>query len=250
MRLLALDTATEQMAVALADDEGDHAADPQAALSVNAEGGAAASAHLLPIVLDLLSRRGLRPADLQAIAFGRGPGAFTGVRTAVSVTQGLAFGIGCPVLSIDSLLIVAEDARRQAALPAGSPFEVWVAMDARMDEVYAASYVHDGQRWRGVQAPALLDLASLNARWQAVPVAEVAGTALAAFGDRLAPGAARRWPQVADRATALLHLARAAWRAGEGLPAEQAMPVYLRDKVALTTAEREALRQDKAGAGS
>src|SRR5689334_11115577 len=130
MKLLALDTATESMAVAVA--HGD------VSLATNAEGGARASEHLIPAALELLARAGLAPTDLDAIAFGQGPGAFTGLRTAVSVAQGLAFGIGCPVLPIDSLLIVAEDARAQALGVDGTePFELWVAMDARMDEVYA-----------------------------------------------------------------------------------------------------------------
>jgi tRNA threonylcarbamoyladenosine biosynthesis protein TsaB len=233
MRLLALDTSTERMAVALQADA--------ACALLNAEGGAQASAHLLPEVLALLAAHGLQPKDLQAVAFGRGPGAFTGLRTAVSVAQGLAFGIGCPVLPVDSLLIVAEDARLQLAAADGC--ELWVAMDARMDEVYAGAYRHDGSRWHTRVEPALYDLATLHARWQAAPPRCVAGSALPAFGTRLATGDARTVPAVADRAAALLHLAVAAWQDGAGVPAEQALPIYLRDKVALTTAERDAARQ-------
>jgi tRNA threonylcarbamoyladenosine biosynthesis protein TsaB len=237
MKVLALDTATESMAVGLADG---------AAQSVlNAEGGARASETLIPSALELLAQRGLAPRDLDAVAFGQGPGAFTGLRTAVSVAQGLAFGIGCPVLPIDSLLIVAEDARAQALGVDGSgeAFEVWVAMDARMDEVYAAAYRHDGRAWQVRQAPALYDLEALAACWQAEGrLPQVAGSAIEAFADRLPWGSARRWPRCADRAGALLRLACAAWAAGRGVPAERALPVYLRDKVALTTAERAAAR--------
>lgn len=234
VRLLALDTATERLAVALADGEAEWL--------LNAEGGAASSATLLPAVLAQLAERHLRPADLQAIAFGCGPGAFTGLRTAVSVAQGLAFGIGCPVLPICSLLIVAEDARQQAGTAAGRPFDLWVAMDARMDEVYAAAYGFDGTRWHEASAPALYDLPTLQARWQAQPPVQVAGNALVAFAGRLPFGHAVQWPQVTNRAAALLRLARQAWVDGPHLPAEQALPLYLRDKVALTTAEREAAR--------
>jgi tRNA threonylcarbamoyladenosine biosynthesis protein TsaB len=243
MKLLALDTATESMAVGLADG---------AAHSVlNAEGGAQASENLIPSALELLAQRGLAPRDLDAVAFGQGPGAFTGLRTAVSVAQGLAFGIGCPVLPIDSLLIVAEDARAQALGADGSePFDVWVAMDARMDEVYAAAYRHDGRAWQVRHAPALYDLAALVAQWQAEGgPAQVAGSAIEAFADRLPWGSARRWPRCADRASALLRLACAAWVAGRGVPAGRALPVYLRDKVALTTAERAAARA-ASGSGS
>jgi tRNA threonylcarbamoyladenosine biosynthesis protein TsaB len=237
MRLLALDTATEQMAVGLAD--GDTSS------GLNAEGGARASETLIPAALELLARRGLKPADLDAIAFGQGPGAFTGLRTAVSVAQGLAFGIGCPVLPIDSLLIVAEDARAQArGVGAGTPFELCVAMDARMGEVYVAAYLHDGIGWHTRIPPALLDLPGLAARWRAPnsAPAHLAGSAIGAFAGRLPWGQAVLWPTVADRAAALLRLARQAFAEGRSLPAHAALPVYLRDKVALTTAEREAQR--------
>lgn len=240
MKLLALDTATESMAVGLADGAA-HSV-------VNAEGGAQASDRLIPTALELLAQRGLAPQALDAIAFGQGPGAFTGLRTAVSVAQGLAFGIGCPVLPIDSLLIVAEDARAQAHGADGAePFEVWVAMDARMEEVYAAAYRHDGRTWQTHTAPALYDLPTLTARWAAedAPV-NLAGTAIDAFADRLPWGEARLWRSTADRAAALLRLACAAWASGRAVPARNALPVYLRDKVALTTVEREAAKAAKA----
>jgi tRNA threonylcarbamoyladenosine biosynthesis protein TsaB len=244
MKLLALDTATESMAVGVAHDA--------ASLTTNAQGGMLASERLIPAALELLARSGLAATDLDAIAFGQGPGAFTGLRTAVSVAQGLAFGIGCPVLPIDSLLIVAEDARQQA-LACGEPgaFEVWVAMDARMDEAYAASYRHDGQRWEVLEPAALYDLPGLAAQWPEAGPAELAGSAIDAFaGGRLPWGSARLWPHTADRAAALLRLARAAWSAEAALPAHAALPVYLRDKVALTTAEREAARRARAAGGS
>ena len=234
MRLLALDTATDRMAVALADGAAE--------LLLNAEGGVASSATLLPAVLAQLAERQMKPTDLQAIAFGCGPGAFTGLRTAVSVAQGMAFGIGCPVLPICSLLIVAEDARQQAGLAEGAPYAVWVAMDARMDEVYAAAYRFAGSRWHETSAPALYDLPTLQMLWQGRPPTQVAGSAITAFAGRLHFGAAALWPQVADRAAALLRLARSAWVDDSHLPADQALPLYLRDKVALTTAEREAVR--------
>lgn len=243
MKLLALDTATEAMAVGLADGAA-HAV-------VNAEGGAQASERLIPTALELLAQRALAPQVLDAIAFGQGPGAFTGLRTAVSVAQGLAFGIGCPVLPIDSLLIVAEDARAQALGVDGmEAFAVWVAMDARMDEVYAGAYRHDGRGWATVEAPALYDLPTLAARWAASgSPANLAGSAIGAFRDRLPWGDARLWPHTADRAAALLRLACTAWLAGRGVPAQQALPVYLRDKVALTTVEREAAKVARAAGG-
>src|SRR5262245_10997531 len=133
-RLLAFDTSTDLTSIALCD--GDSVRVSESA------GGAQASARLIPELLALLGEAGWRVDQLDAIAFGRGPGAFTGLRTAASVAQGLAFGAGKPVLPIDSLLLVAEDARLQRPAPE-QPFDVWVAMDARMEESYAGAY-----RWR------------------------------------------------------------------------------------------------------
>jgi tRNA threonylcarbamoyladenosine biosynthesis protein TsaB len=141
------------------------------------------------------------------------------------------------VLPVDSLLIVAEDARRQ--LDGADGFETWVAMDARMDEVYAAAYRWADGRWHGLVAPALYDLDTLHARWQDAAPGTIAGSALGAFGPRLRAGDARTVPQVQDRGGSLLRLAQALWDDGGAVDAQQALPLYLRDKVALTTAERE-----------
>ncbi len=243
-RLLALDTATETLAAGLLS--------PAGRWHVNEAGGKLASARLIPLLMGLLQDAGLSMAQLQAIAYGQGPGAFTGLRTACAVTQGLAFAHDTPVLAIDSLLIVADDARQQAATGGdlGDLGDLrglgdnlwWVAMDARMDEVYAGAYRHGDAGWQLAQAPQLWTLASLAAAWRDAPPARVAGSAIDAFADRLPWGAAQRWPLVQDRAAALLRLAEAAWAAGCAAPADQALPLYLRDKVAQTTAERLAQR--------
>jgi tRNA threonylcarbamoyladenosine biosynthesis protein TsaB len=235
--LLAFDTATEGLALALQA--------PGGPWWLDMPGGAAASATLLPQAQRLLAGAGLRPADLQFVAFGRGPGAFTGLRTACAVAQGLGYGAGCPLLPIDSLLIVAEDARGQpggGAAAAADTFEIGVAMDARMDEAYAARYRWQGGAWHVLQAPALFTLPALNAAWAGVAMHAVAGSAWAAFGPRLpAPGGV---PVLAEtgRAAALLRLALQAAAAGAGVDAAEALPLYLRDKVAYTTQERSALR--------
>jgi tRNA threonylcarbamoyladenosine biosynthesis protein TsaB len=226
--LLAFDTSTEALAVGLQGPGG---------CSVwNGEGGAQASARLLPIVQDLLARAGLALRDVQAIAFGRGPGAFTGLRTACAVAQGLAFGIDRPVIPIDSLLIVAEDERACRGFP--PMLDVAVAMDARMGELYAARYRWAEGAWTLLQAPGLWDPQA----WAASCAAEESGHDMVCVGSGLpllAPSIAlqgRRECQ--DRAKALLRLAEQAWHRGQAVPPEQALPVYLRDKVALTTAER------------
>ena len=249
--LLALDTSTDRLAAALQT--------PAGRWCVNEAGGALASARLVPLLMSLLADAGVSLAQVQAIAFGQGPGAFTGLRTACAVTQGLAFAGSTPVLAIDSLLIVAEDARAQAAA-AGLPVDGdwWVAMDARMDEVYAAAYRYTGADshagadsptrsggragWQLWLEPRLWTLPALVDRWAAVPPVRVAGNALAAFADRLPARGARTWPTCADRAAALLQLSVQAWHRGDCQPADQALPLYLRDKVAQTTAERQALR--------
>jgi len=227
-RLVAIDTSTERLVLAVGT--------PAGAYTCDEAGGPRASARLLPALLELLAEAGIGWAEVDAIAFARGPGAFTGLRAACAVAQGLALGLGRPLLAIDSLQIVADAARAQGAGDA-----LAVAMDARIDEVYAARYRHDGRGWQAEQPPALWPLAALAAHWQAAPPAVVAGSALAAYGERLPlPPACTRWPEPGDRAAALLRLARAAWAAGQRLDAADALPLYLRDKVALTTAERAA----------
>lgn len=233
-RLLAFDTSTEQMALA--------ALGPAGPRWLAAPGGAQASAALLPQLQRLLADAGLLLADLDAIAFGRGPGAFTGLRTSCAVAQGLGLGLGKPLLAIDSLLVVADDALAQQ--PAAR--DVLVLMDARMDEVYAARYAHDGNAWAAIDAPALYTLEALPRLW-ATPPDLVAGSALAAFGDRLClPPALPAVATERSRPEALLRLAQAAWAAGAGVDAAAALPLYLRDRVALTTAEREAAKLARA----
>ena len=236
--VLALDTATEQIAVGLHTGLALHT-------SVTA-GGSAASTRLLPELQALLTQAGLAWPDVQAIAFGQGPGAFTGLRTACAVAQGLAWGLGCRLYPIDSLMVVAEDARWQVR-PDGSDLDVAVLMDARMDEIYAARYRWTKGAWQVLQAPALCSLAAIQAQWAGFIPLLVAGSALLAFGDRLAlPLASQRCVQERDRAAALLRLAVAAVAGGDGVHPADALPLYLRDKVAQTTAERAQIKDHAA----
>jgi len=242
VRLLAIDSATERLALAAIDAGGAPLSRATCRIDpLDLDGGAAASAQALPMLMALLQRVGWTFADLDAVAFGRGPGGFTGLRTACAVAQGLAWGQGVPVVPVDSLAIVAEDAARQAGLADGAV--VWVAMDARMDEIYAGCYRDAGAAgWQAVVEPSLTTPDALHGLWAAAPPAFVAGSALAAFGDRLQTGEARRAPVEHGRAAALGWLAAAGFARGDGVPADQALPVYLRDKVAQTTAEREAAK--------
>ena len=240
LNILALDTSTERLALALQA--------PGGPWTVLAEGGARASATLLPQVHGLIARAGLQLADLHAIAFGMGPGAFTGLRTACAVAQGLAFGLGKPVLPIDSLLIVAEDTRLRH-FAAAHRLDIVVAMDARMNEVYAGRYLYRAGdhgspgAWRTLQAAGLHAVPTVASCWSDAGVQAVAGSALEVFAGSIDwPPAAAQFPHESDRASALLSLAVQAARAGQGVDAERALPLYLRDKVAQTTQEREAAR--------
>lgn len=253
--LLAFDTATERMSVALQVEER--------VFSYDGTGGASASATLLPAIQRLLDEAGIGLRQLDAIAFGRGPGAFTGLRTACSVAQGLAFGAGLPVVPVDTLLAVAEDARCPAHAggllvdtagggaggggPAGAGtvggalLSLWVVMDARMDEIYAAHYEFSAVAgWQTRLPPLLATPNALNERWRTAPPRALAGSALAAFGERLQCGAAIRFADARPAARAMLPLAATLWQQGGALDAAQALPLYVRDKVAQTTAERAA----------
>ena len=127
---LAIETSTDILSIALASTQGD----TSEVWAHTSEGGAKSSQLVLPEIVQLMEEAQIRFTDLTAVVFGKGPGSFTGLRTACSVAQGLAFSAGVPVLPIDTLLAVAEDARYQNAQ------RFFVAMDARMDQVYTAAY--------------------------------------------------------------------------------------------------------------
>ncbi|MDF1482956.1 tRNA (adenosine(37)-N6)-threonylcarbamoyltransferase complex dimerization subunit type 1 TsaB [Extensimonas sp. H3M7-6] len=234
MKLLAFDTSTDTLSIAVQHGT--------ALWEHSGPGGAQASATLIPTLRALLAQAGLSFDTLDAIAFGRGPGSFTGLRTACAVAQGLALGArqgqGVPVLPMDTLLAVAEEARHQHGCT-----QVVAALDARMDEVYVAPYRWSAGHWE-CTLPAHLSAP------EAVPLPPgwaLAGNAAAVYGARLA--AHSRHESVAapvfavlPTATALLRLAPALLAAGQAVPARAALPLYLRDKVAQTTAERAAAR--------
>jgi tRNA threonylcarbamoyladenosine biosynthesis protein TsaB len=158
------------------------------------------------------------------------------------VAQGLAWGLGCRLYPVDSLLVVAEDARGQLPVEQ-TEVDVVVLMDARMDEVYAGRYHWRADAWQVVAAPALYPLPLVQSLWAQGPLPVLAGSAWAAFGDRLGwPPNGQRVAQPQDRAAALLRLAVAAVAHGDGLHPAEAVPLYLRDKVAQTTAERDAIK--------
>lgn len=227
MNLLAFDTSTDTLSIAVARGP--------AQWDYRGPGAAQSSATLIPAIQQLLAQAELALEQLDAIVFGRGPGSFTGLRTACAIAQGLALGAGAgrglPVLPVDTLMAVAEEARQQHGCT-----HIVATLDARMNEVYHGLYQWQDGLWH---TPADFGLCYP----EALPVPEgwtVAGNAQAAYGSRLAAHAqhVQAWPS----ASALLRLAPALLAAGAAAPADQALPRYVRDKVAKTTAEREAER--------
>ena len=158
LRLLALETSTDTLSVALGSGV------PGAPLWQHTGPGAAqASATLLPVVQTLLTQAGWTLQSLDAVVFGRGPGSFTGLRTACAVAQGLAYGAqspsqpgGLPVLAVDTLLALAETARQTWQQTGEAVPGVIVALlDARMDELYVAPYAHTAQGLSPLAPPRL-----------------------------------------------------------------------------------------------
>ncbi|MFN4115324.1 MAG: tRNA (adenosine(37)-N6)-threonylcarbamoyltransferase complex dimerization subunit type 1 TsaB [Inhella sp.] len=221
--LLALDGATEQLALALVREDGE-------GIARDLPGGAQASGRLIPAIKELLAEAGVQGRELDALAFGQGPGAFTGLRAVCAVTQGLAMGWALPVLAIDSLLIPVE-----AVWARGKPRHWGCVMDARMGEVYAARYERRDDVWLCLESPGLWQADALMPHWASIGEPEaLAGNGLGLVGHTVQePG---------SRAAALGRLAALAVSGRqEQLDASLALPRYVRDKVALTTAERAAL---------
>jgi tRNA threonylcarbamoyladenosine biosynthesis protein TsaB len=236
--LLAIDASTDQVELALASQG--------VVRAMTLPGGAQASTQLLPAVAALCVQANCRLADLDAVAYGAGPGAFTGLRTACSMAQGLGYGLARPTLALDTLAVVAE-----AAVLQGAPAQLWATLDARMGEIYAAPLQRLGPgRWRALRPTALYTPAALlDAVAQAGLGDAVAGPALQAYAE-LAQ-ADHRWPLARPAGVALIAAARAAWAVGEARAAHEALPMYGRDKVAQTSAQRAAIRAaSRAGAAA
>ena len=223
MKILAFDTSTEYLSLALWRD-GEVSARDQLA-------GQTHSSLILPQLREMLDAAGLELTDFDGIAFGAGPGSFTGLRIGCGVAQGLAFGSQLPVLGVSTLLAVAA---------ASDQDKVIVCLDARMGEVYHAAYVRQRDGWATVHAPGLYAP-------QAVPVVEGAGwhgsgSGWGAYGEALASAYAGRMATIDaaafPHARTLAALAAPLFAQGLGKPAHEAAPVYIRNKVAFTMRER------------
>jgi tRNA threonylcarbamoyladenosine biosynthesis protein TsaB len=229
MRILALETSTEWCSVAVGDGTRWHRCDEQA--------GHAHSERLLPMVDAALGEAGWTLRNLDGIAFGAGPGSFTGIRIACGVAQGLAFAADLPVAPVPTLAALAQQVFRDYGWES-----VVACLDARMREVYVAAYARDASGWREVAAAAVvtpgevaLALPHSPAHWTG------AGSGFAAYPVlasqlALAQCAADAHPT----AQAIGELALVPLAAGRGVAAADALPIYVRHRVALTIAEREA----------
>ncbi len=227
--IIAIDTATEICSVALAI--GGNVFECVEAV------GQRASERVLPMLHELLSAHGINLPDCDAVAFGAGPGAFTGLRIACGVAQGLAYGARKPVIAISNLAAVA----RQASMGASEPRRVLTVIDARMQELYWAVYDVDAGTITEAVAPSLAPVAALAELVERNRPDLVAGNAL-----RIFPDAALRLGAIAQDAGAtasaglIAELALFGWAAGRVTVAADATPVYVRDHVALTIDERRA----------
>jgi len=222
MRLLAFETATRRLSVALWQD-GE-------LIERAAEIPNGGSEHILPWAHELLAEAGLALNQIDGIAFGTGPGGFTGLRLACGIAQGLAYGLDLPVIPVSTL---------EALALASGERDVWACLDARMNEVYGAAYRVEGDSARQLMAPVCIPPAVAPAPTFAGGWG--VGDGFAAYGSLLH---ARKSDLIGVRsdvfptAAAVLRLAAPAFATGVAVSAALAQPIYVRDKVALTTVER------------
>jgi tRNA threonylcarbamoyladenosine biosynthesis protein TsaB len=229
--ILAIETSSELASCALLDGER--------VAWRESSGVRTHSQAVLPMVQELLAEAGIRLADCDAVAFGAGPGSFTGVRTACGVAQGLAFGAGLPVVPLVTLEAMAQACRERTGAA-----DVLAVLDARMGEVYWAQYRYDNG-WQAVCPPALGAPETVAPQ----PVAGLAacGNGFAAYPEAFADRAfaAGALAGVVPHARELAQLAARALAAGQAVDAAHAQPLYLRNKVAYTYAERQAINAAK-----
>ena len=250
LKFLAFETSTDKMSVAVSRGAQ--------TWHHHGVGGSNASAQLIPVIHDLLQQAELTLNELTALVIGHGPGSFTGLRTSCSVAQGLAMGANLKVIQIDTLMAVAEEARGQLQAQ-----RVGILVDARMSEVYAGAYAWQSElnEWKPVMSlkvgPPEDMLIALNSL--SVPCDAWAGNGFEVYKDRLnlsldiaadSPAASpENFPIICasamPHALALLRLAPAQWANGQAVTPEHVQPLYIRDKVAQTTAEREAIKASK-----
>jgi len=220
--ILAIETSSELASAALLHDG--------VVTSAETAGVLTHSQSILPMVQSLLANAGIKLVDCDAIAFGSGPGSFTGVRTACGIAQGLAYGSNLLVLPTVTLLALAQACHEKTR-----GHDVLAVLDARMGEVYWAQYKFD-QQWQTVIPP------SLSAPSDVTPIGKVVacGNGLNAYFEEFSsrPFFSEEFKNWVPQATHIAHLGAIAFAQGLGVPAMAAEPLYLRNKIALTTNER------------
>ena len=223
MKLLAIETSTEDCSVAVYADG-----------QVFARHELAPRRHtqlVLPWADELLAEAGLAKSQIDGIAVGRGPGAFTGVRLAIALVQGLALALDRPVLPVSTLAVLAMQ---------GQGENILAAIDARMGEIYLGAFVRDADGLVSAAGPEVLCAPSEapipDAPMQGVGSGFAAGDGalVTRLGEQLPEFDANALPHARDLAS----LAVRAWQRGEAIAADALEPAYLRDKVALTLAEQ------------
>ena len=233
--IIAIETSSEAASVALL--RGD------TVISRASSGVRTHSQSVLPMIQALLAEAGITLKDCSAIAFGAGPGSFTGVRTACGVAQGLAFGANLPVVPVVTLDAMALACHQQRGAA-----DVLAVLDARMGEVYWAQYRFDGNA--AVAAPAVVQPAMLSApaavQAQGAPV--FCGNGLAAYAEAFAGVVEAGFADIMPHAEQIARLAAIELAAGRTVTAADAQPLYLRNKVAYTQAERRTMAEAAAAA--
>ncbi len=216
MRFAAFETSTEWCSVALwLDGE---------ITGIEELAGNRQSERVLPMLEKLFSMKNIAASQLDAVAFGAGPGSFTGLRIACGVAQGIAHARGIPAIGVSTLEAIAEESAEERVL---------ACLNARMREVYCSAHERRDGRWHEV-IPALCT-APADAPKPPGGAGSAAGNGFAAYGPM---GCARTMPDIDPTATAIARLAAPRLAAGQGVDAALAIPVYVRDKVAFTEAER------------
>ncbi|PWF49377.1 tRNA (adenosine(37)-N6)-threonylcarbamoyltransferase complex dimerization subunit type 1 TsaB [Massilia glaciei] len=237
--ILAIETSSELASCALIRDG--------AVLARESSGVRTHSQSILPMVQELLAEAGLTLAECDALAFGAGPGSFTGVRTACGIAQGLAFGAKLPVVPLITLAAMALACHQQTGAT-----DIVTVLDARMGEVYWAQYRladHLADRWQTLSEPALCAPGAVEPLPASGPFA-ACGNGFAAYPEAFAGRgwAAGAHADIMPHARELAQLAGAALAAGATVGAADAQPLYLRNKIAFTSAERLVINAAKAAA--
>lgn len=239
MRILALDTSTEFLSLALMLDGKNYTRDIHA--------GQTHSQQILPVLRELLDEAGVTLQSLDGIAFGEGPGSFTGLRIGCGVAQGLAFGANLPVVGVSTLLALAHGAYVET-----NAQKVIASLDARMGEIYHAAYERiyeesgeeadegSGETWREICPPSLCkaeNSPTINGQdW--VGVGSAWGVYAQQLNNYYAQQVTNSLPNINPKALTIAQLAAPIFQAGLGRPAHQAAPVYIRNKIALKMSER------------